>query len=216
MITRAARGQTLADVGLGAPTIARSLDDLALHYTRLHETTLPGRGPIAPEGSRATLASWSQWQQQVMEEALAKLTQRNDVSASFAERARRLSQEFAADLDRAPAALLHADLGDREVYVDPSSGEVTALVDWGAALVGDPLYDLARFVGGGPADDPRPAQLNPVLRERYFALNPQRPVHATRMLLFYRFHICIVEAAWDPTWAPAHTTWADKLIADLS
>ncbi|MFF1823671.1 phosphotransferase family protein [Kribbella sp. NPDC058245] len=162
------------------------------------------------------LDTWSQWQREVLDEALAKLTQRNDVSASFAERARRLAQQFAADLDRAPAALLHADLGDREVFVDPSTGGVTALVDWGAALVGDPLYDLARFVGGGPADDPRPAQLNPVLRERYFARNPQDPAHADRMLLFYRFHICIVEAAWEPAWAPAHTAWADKLTAELS
>ncbi|TDC14290.1 aminoglycoside phosphotransferase family protein, partial [Kribbella albertanoniae] len=158
MITRAADGQTLEDSGLAAPTIPRTLADLAEQYTRLHETTLPGRGQIAPDGSRATLDSWSQWQQQVLEEALVKLTQRNDVTATFAERARRLSHQFAANLDHAPAALLHADLGDREIYVDPSNGRVTALVDWGSALVGDPLYDLARLVGGGPADDPRPAQ----------------------------------------------------------
>ncbi|WP_405062601.1 aminoglycoside phosphotransferase family protein [Kribbella sp. NBC_01505] len=214
MISRAARGRTLEDVGLAAPTVKRSLADLAEHYARLHETTLPGRGPIAPDGSRGTLDSWSQWQQQGMEEALAKLT--NQVSVTFAERARGLSEQFAAELDRAPAALLHADLGDREVFVDPSNGVVTAIVDWGSALVGDPLYDVARFVGGGPATDPRPGRLNPLLRERYFACRPQELDQANRRLLFYRFHICVLEAAWEPDWAPAHTAWADKLITELS
>ncbi|MFB6725806.1 phosphotransferase family protein [Kribbella sp. NPDC056345] len=216
MITRAAEGQALEDAGLTAPTITRTLADLAEQYAQLHQTSLPGRGPIAPDGSRATLDTWSQWQQQVLEEALTKLTHRNDVTATFADRARLLAHQFAATLDQTPAALLHADLGDRELYVDPSNGHVTAIVDWGSALVGDPLYDVARFVAGGPANDPRPGQLSPLLQHHYFARAPHDPDHANRLLLFYRFHICLVEAAWEPSWAPAHTTWADNLITELS
>lgn len=111
--------------------------------------------------------------------------------------------------------MLHADLGDREVYVDPATGAVTALVDWGDALIGDPLYDLVRFVGGGAADDPRPAELHPQLHRHYFELNPTDVDYAHRMMTFYRFHICVVEAAWENSWAPAHLAWADRLVDEL-
>lgn len=217
MITRAATGQTLQDIGRTAPTITRTLDDLAWYYTLLHQVAPSGFGAIAADGRSGTLESWSQWQQQAVNEALASLTQRDSVPATFASRVRQLSEVFAADLDRAPGALLHADLGDSETYVDPGSGAVTAIVDWGGALVGDPLYNLVRFVGGGPADDERPAQLLPTLHARYFDRNPYDTDHAQRMLKFYRFHICVVEAAWgeDLGWTTGHITWAQQLIDEL-
>lgn len=80
------------------------------------------------------------------------------------------------------------------------------------------LYDLTRFVGGGPADDERPAQLQPTLHARYFARRSCEPDHAQRMLAFYRFHICIMEAAWGEAlgWTPGHIAWAERLIGQLS
>ena len=215
MVTRAAAGTSLERVGPGAATTGRTLDDLAEHYSRLHQVTLPGFGPLAPGGRAAVLDSWSHWQQDTVERALEVLLRRGAVSCAFVLTARRLCSSFAADLDQAPAALLHADLGDTEVFVDPADGRVTAILDWGGALVGDPLYDLARFVGGGPADDPRPARLHPALHARYFELNPQDPRHRRRMLTFYRFHICVVEAAWEEAWAPGHSRWAAELMAEL-
>jgi aminoglycoside phosphotransferase (APT) family kinase protein len=143
------------------------------------------------------------------------LTCSGAVSEPFVERARRLSDRFAPLLDAAPAAMLHADLGDRELYVEPATGAVTALVDWGDALIGDPLYDLVRFVGGGPADDPRPGQLHPQLHRAYLQLCPQHLDRARRMMTFYRFHICVIEAAWEASWAPAHLAWAKKIMDDL-
>lgn len=218
MMTRAATGQTLQDVGRTAPTIGRTLDDLAECYTRLHKVAQPGFGPLTTDGQRGTFDSWSQWQRQTVEDTITALTQRDSVSAAFVSRVRQLCGDFAADLDRAPAVLLHADLGDREAFVDPGTGAVTAIVDWGGALVGDPLYDLVRFVGGGPADDPRPGQLLPTLHARYFERNPYETEHAQRMLKFYRFHICVVEAAWgeDLGWTRGHITWAAQLIEELS
>lgn len=215
MITRAASGQTLQDVGRTAPTVPRTLDDLAHCYTRLHRIALPGYGPIAPTADHAVFESWSRWQQHMINRALDSLTCHGAVSEQFVRRARLLSDHFVPFLDAAPAAMLHSDLGDREVYVDPSTGAVTALVDWGDALIGDPLYDLVRFVGGGPADDPRPAELHPGLHRNYFELNPTDVDHACRMMTFYRFHICVVEAAWEDSWAPAHLAWADRLVNEL-
>ncbi|MGW5360914.1 phosphotransferase family protein [Actinopolymorpha pittospori] len=217
MMTRAAPGQPLQDVGRTAATIGRTLDDLAEYYARLHKVALPGFGPLSTDGQRGTFDSWSQWQRHTVEDAITALGQHSLVSAAFVSRVRQLCDEFATDLDHAPAVLLHADLGDMETFVDTETGAVTAIVDWGAALVGDPLYDLVRFVGGGPADDPRPAQLQPTLHARYFERSPYETEHAQRMLKFYRFHICVVEAAWgeDLGWTRGHVTWAEQLIEEL-
>ncbi|WP_238342356.1 phosphotransferase family protein [Actinopolymorpha rutila] len=214
MITRAAAGKTLQEVGRTAPTVTRTLDELAEYYTLLHQIALPGSGPVADDARRGTLVSWSQWQQGTVDEALDSLTRTDEVPAEFVSRARQLCRAFAADLDRAPGVVLHADLGDGEVHVDPATGAVTAIVDWGAALVGDPLYDLVRFVGGGHAGDERPAELHPTLHARYFARNPHGAEHARRMLKFYRFHICVVEAAWgaDLGWTAGHVAWAQQLL----
>jgi aminoglycoside phosphotransferase (APT) family kinase protein len=210
LLTRAVPGRKLSDQGLESPTTSRTLDELADIYARLHAVSLPGFGPLAADGSCGTLASWSQWQRDTMEKALAQLG-----PSAPADRFRSLAATFAADLDRAPGVLLHADLGDGETYVDPSTGAVTAIVDWGAALVGDPLYDLVRFVGGGPAEDPRPKLLHPRLQARY--LGPNDTAEARRMMAFYRFHICVVEAAWGEEygWRPGHVAWAEQLFDQL-
>ncbi|MGW0228017.1 phosphotransferase family protein [Actinopolymorpha singaporensis] len=217
MITRAATGQTLQDVGRTASTISRTLDELAEYYTLLHRVALPGFGAFADDARGGSLVAWSRWQQETVDDALDSLTRMDAAPAEFASRARQLCRSFAADLDSAPGVLLHADLGDGEVYVDPETGAVTAIVDWGAALVGDPLYDLVRFVGGGPADDERPAQLHPTLHAHYFARSTYDVEHAQRMLKFYRFHICVVEAAWgaDLGWTAGHLAWAEQLIDEL-
>lgn len=215
MITQVADGESLQDVGRDARTIGRSLEDLADCYSRLHQVSLPGRGPLIPGADHGVFGSWSEWQLRTIERAMDKLGS-DPRQLDFRQRAFDLCHQFAADLDAAPAALLHADLGDREVFVDRSTGDVTAIVDWGDALVGDPLYDLMRFVGRGPADDPRPARLHPTLHERYLLRNPQHRDRFEPMMTFYRFHICVVEAAWEPDWAQAHLAWAEDLMRRLS
>lgn len=217
MITRAAAGRRLIDVGLQTPTTPRTMDDVAECYSRLHRVTMPDFGPITENGKRGSLPSWSQWQRQTIDAAVDQLMVHEPLPAGFVSRVRDLSTEFTDDLDRAPGVLLHADLGDQETFVHPETGAVTAIVDWGSALVGDPLYDIVRFVGGGPADDRRPGLLSPMLHAGYFRRNSYDPDFAKRMLLFYRFHMCVVEAAWGESlgWRPSLLAWAERLIAQL-
>ncbi|MET9022412.1 aminoglycoside phosphotransferase family protein [Actinopolymorpha sp. NPDC004070] len=217
MITSAAPGRTLESVGLQTPATARTLADLAECYTRLHRVRLPGFGPLTDDGRSGTLESWSQWQRLAIEQALAALEGAHAVAPGFTDRVRDLCASFATSLDEAPGALLNAEVGDGEAFVDPATGAVTAIVDWGSALVGDPLYDLARFVAGGPADDPRPALVHPRLHAEYFARNAYDPGHARRMLRFYRFHICVIEAAWGQElgWTPSLVARAEQLLAEL-
>lgn len=150
MITGAALGRKLQEVGLRTPTIARTLADLAECYTRLHQVRLPGFGSLADDAQSGTHESWSQWQRLTIEEALTALEEADAVPATFPARARALCTSFAAYLDQAPGVLLNAEVGDGETFVDPATGAITAIVDWGSPLVGDPLYDLARLCPAGP------------------------------------------------------------------
>ncbi|MEV6288637.1 aminoglycoside phosphotransferase family protein [Kribbella sp. NPDC051770] len=59
-----------------------------------------------------------------------------------------LVHTHATDLDPHHPALLHGDLHPRHIYT--TNGTLTAFIDWGDALYGDPLYDLARFSIAGP------------------------------------------------------------------
>lgn len=41
-------------------------------------------------------------------------------------------------------SLLHTDFNQRNLFVDPASNEIAAIIDWEEAVFGDPLYDFAR------------------------------------------------------------------------
>lgn len=41
-------------------------------------------------------------------------------------------------------SLLHTDFNQRNLFVDPNSDEIAAIIDWGEAMFGDPIYDFAR------------------------------------------------------------------------
>jgi hypothetical protein len=62
-----------------------------------------------------------------------------------------------------PGNILNGDLGLSHLLVDQPTGAVTGLLDWAAAIIGDPLYDVATFSMGGPAGDPIQNVLQPRL-----------------------------------------------------
>jgi thiamine kinase-like enzyme len=41
-------------------------------------------------------------------------------------------------------SLLHTDFNQRNLFMNPEKHEVAAIIDWGEAMFGDPLYDFAR------------------------------------------------------------------------
>lgn len=42
-------------------------------------------------------------------------------------------------------SLLHSDFNQRNLFIDPKSNELAAIIDWGEAMYGDPIYDFARI-----------------------------------------------------------------------
>lgn len=41
-------------------------------------------------------------------------------------------------------SFLHTDFNQRNLFVNPDSDKITAIIDWGEAMFGDPVYDFAR------------------------------------------------------------------------
>lgn len=41
-------------------------------------------------------------------------------------------------------SLLHTDFNQRNLFVDPASNEIAAIIDWEEVMFGDPIYDFAR------------------------------------------------------------------------
>ncbi|MFC9688614.1 phosphotransferase family protein [Kribbella sp. NPDC056951] len=65
------------------------------------------------------------------------------VPDELAGRLRATMPQFIAEVAAVPASLLHGDLHARHLYA--VDGKLTAILDWGDACYGDPLYDLARL-----------------------------------------------------------------------
>jgi aminoglycoside phosphotransferase len=65
------------------------------------------------------------------------------VSADLVLRLRAVVPDAINRLPPTEPALLHGDLHPRHIYA--SAGRLTGFIDWGDALVGDPLFDLGRF-----------------------------------------------------------------------
>ncbi len=42
-------------------------------------------------------------------------------------------------------SLLHSDFNQRNLFVNPQTNELAAIIDWGEAMYGDPIYDFARI-----------------------------------------------------------------------
>lgn len=189
------------------------LDDLAEQFARLHRPRLPGFGPL--DDGRGRAASWSRW---LHDGFTANLDRLDTAPCGLGETARAVVTDLEPVLARRPGVLVHGDLGDGEVFVDPATGRVTGLADWGSALVGDGWYDLARFVAGGPVGDPRVPRLVPGLRERYARLTG---IGIDRRLLdLYEALNAVDNAVWAQRegvdWVPALVTEAERLLRGLT
>ena len=182
-----------------------ALRGLAACLGRLHGIDRAGYGWLSRAGV-GRFDSWSTWLRHVLRNDLRILRTHRAIRPEVAGALEACFARHASELDRRPARLLHGDLGDTEVFVDDNL-EVSAVVDWADAVLGDPLYDFARFVAGGPASDPRPARMRPEVKRFY--PNPQYFVDADHFYSLYQAHNAIRNAAWSAVNAP---DWVNDLV----
>lgn len=138
------------------------IKDVAHHLTILHNVTSDGWGWVGDDG-RGTSSSWPDWLCQQVSNSTDQLGQR--LSSTFERSAHEVITKIAPALDR--GSILNGDLGLSHIFIDRSSTSVIGIIDWAAAIIGDPLFDVATFSMGGPARDPIQAVLQPRLLEAY-------------------------------------------------
>jgi len=128
----------------------RASADLGATLRRLHET---------PHEAATVLASeWERFSDLVADELNHLGTNDARLAAfptSFQPALRDLAAATLGALDTsAPTKLLHGDVHGDNVFVDPSAGEVTGLIDLNEMYAGHPWYDLAdasfRLLHGAP------------------------------------------------------------------
>jgi len=207
-VMRRADGQPWESVGQADVQRARTLDDIGHAFASLHSIPLRNYGPLTP-GLGGQYPSWSGWLHAELLSCAQPLIRESHLPPHFMNMADDVLRSLAPQLETVRPRLLHGDLGDGEVFVDPRSGAVTALVDWGDALSGDPLYDFARFVAGGPADDERPALYLPGVKQSYTRSVGGDPAALEgKVRGFYDMHNAVRNASWC---VREETAW----IADL-
>jgi len=129
------------------PALLRTLDAVA-------ELTPPGPGyGMWDEHGAAPFESWRDALLEVAHEhprvaGWKELLARRPGPAAVFERGIAALDEQLGRLQRradsaGPRRIVHSDLLNRNVLVNATSGVVTAVLDWGNALYGDPVYDLA-------------------------------------------------------------------------
>jgi aminoglycoside phosphotransferase (APT) family kinase protein len=121
-------------------------------------------------------------------------------------------------LDSRPAVLVHGDLGNGEVFVDRRN-LVVDIIDFGDSVAGDPLYDFAHFVRGGPADDPRSAAILPGVRRSYAAHGGEEPRNWDQLFWIYDVFNAVRNAEFsvqvDLPWVPGLRNKIDQLLNQL-
>lgn len=171
----------------------RTLPDIARCLARLHRVRPTGFGPLDAAGN-GTYDSWQAWILQTARAHLDALVDAGHTTDEFRTNAIEVFERATPAIER--GSLVHGDLTGCETFVDPERGVVTGIVDWGAAVVGDPGYEFATVVAGGPADDPAPMMVLPTLLECYVAGTEADRAVIDRMLPLYQAHQAIGNAEW--------------------
>lgn len=190
--------------------IATTIDDMARVLVAAHGEKRTGYGWVDDDGNGGS-QRWSDWLVDALHESMMMLSPTDLLPGDFEHRAEQALTTLARD--DVPGGILNGDLGLSEVFVEPATGRVTGLVDWGSALVGDPLYDVATFVLGGPAGDPLPPKLAPRLLDAYAALDPSIRDRPDGLAGLYRMLNHLANACWSIE--NDVTSWTADLCAEV-
>ncbi|TSC70514.1 MAG: putative homoserine kinase type II (protein kinase fold) [Parcubacteria group bacterium Gr01-1014_49] len=112
-----------------------------------HTVSVPGFGMLALDNGslRGEQETWRDALLIRFEENLAYLLERELLSASQAEAARRAMAANAVLLDDKPGVTLHGDYHNANIIIDEARGKPVAAVDLSQARAGDPVFDMAFY-----------------------------------------------------------------------
>lgn len=147
-----AKGCALSSLELTVEERRRYVRLLGRYLKKLHAVKLGGFGWLDEVHYRRTGEVKGQeaaWRAAVMNKVPASLEYLERVGAIDRRMIQAIHDLIAAHgevLDRCvEASLLHGDLGDIHVWVDPEQGKITSLVDFGERMAGDPVWDIIEW-----------------------------------------------------------------------
>lgn len=170
-----------------------TLSDIAHHLASLHRVRRAGFGPLDRTGN-GTWEFWPDWIMQTARGYLDALVASGDTTDEFRSAALDIFHNLTPTIER--GSLVHGDLTGCETFVDAKTGTVTGIVDWGGAVVADPIYEFAKLQAGGPADNPTPRLVLPAILDSYVAATEVDRVGIERILPLYRAHNALFNADW--------------------
>jgi hypothetical protein len=147
-----AKGRALESLDLTAEERQHYVRLLGAYLKKLHTVKLGGFGWLDEAHYRRAgevKGQDSTWRLSVLEKvpsSLAYLEREGAIDRRTAQTIHDLIAVHGQVLDQcAEASLLHGDLGDIHVWVDPERGDITSLVDFGERMAGDPVWDIIEW-----------------------------------------------------------------------
>jgi hypothetical protein len=147
-VMAAARGVPLVDAAIDeTPSIPRSI---GAALRAVHQIAGEGAGLIdlsSTERRAQPLGVHRDWLDFIalnLHRHIEACVRAGFVDAAMADLIGQMFRDLGPLLSERPSRLLHGDPGTHNISVD-GAGEVTALLDWEDALVGDPLFDVAMW-----------------------------------------------------------------------
>lgn len=186
---------------------AHTLPDVARCLARLHRVSPAGFGSLDRTGN-GTCESWPDWVVQTAGGCLGRLLEAGHVDDDFRTAALTVFRRVTPTVQR--GSLVHGDLTGSETLVHPFDGRVAGIVDWGSAVVADPVYEFATLQAGGPADDRTPAMVLPTILAAYVAETGMDRDRVDRTLPLYQAHQALGNADWCRR---EGVPWIDGLVA---
>jgi len=198
---------------------AMIIADVARHLHDIHRQHVDGYGWLSDDG-HGRWPHWADWLTDSCREALDVVEPTGLLASGLPDRALHALRQVP---DPPSASIVNTDLGLSEILVDPAIGRVSGILDWNSAVAGDALLDVATFAMGGPAGDPTPLRLAPLLMDAYAALDPPIRARPAGLPAVYRMLNHLNNASWsvlnhvDDWTAPLCAEAARELTAaDLS
>ena len=191
-------------------TTERLTREAARYLARIHDwRSFEAAGNFAVDDGDVVVDGTARWVDHlhgVVDGAVTHLdeTRFSDLQAPVAEY---VEERFTdAAFDAAPV-LLHGDYRYGNLVVDPGRATVEAVLDWGASLAGDRLYELvwveAEFAGNAPVGSERRRGVREALYEAYESERGvafERDASFARRERLYRFVKRVIEMRWFPYW----------------
>jgi hypothetical protein len=142
-----------------APTTdpARARQEAGAAMRAVHEVRVPGFGFLDDEryldtgDVRADPRTWREHALHTAARAIRLLVGASALEFAVAAAFERVLADADALFDYTDGRLIHGDLDETHIFVDPATGTLTSIIDWGDRGAADPLWDLGvLFQWDGP------------------------------------------------------------------